>query len=67
MVGSHRLCRAARRGVGLSLLGSAAGTLLAFYMAFLGKYSLMTPLALLAFLLLWVLPVLLMSDWAGRY
>ena len=53
--------------VGLSLLGSAAGTLLAFYMAFLGKYSLMTPLALLAFLLLWVLPVLLMSDWAGRY
>ena len=67
VVGSHRLCRAARRGVGLSLLGSAAGTLLAFYMAFLGKYSLMTPLALLAFLLLWVLPVLLMSDWAGRY
>ena len=67
VVGSHRLCRAARRGVGLSLLGSATGTLLAFYMAFLGKYSLMTPLALLAFLLLWVLPVLLMSDWAGRY
>ena len=67
VVGSHRLCRAARRGVGLSLLGSAAGTLLAFYMAFLGKYSLMTPLALLAFLLLWVLPVLLMSDWTGRY
>ena len=67
VVGSHRLCRAVRRGLALSLLGSAAGTLLAFYMAFLGKYSLMTPLTLLAFLLLWVLPVLLLTDWTGRY
>ena len=66
-MGSHRLCRAVRRGLALSLLGSAAGTLLAFYMAFLGKYSLMTPLTLLAFLLLWVLPVLLLTDWTGRY
>ena len=67
VVGSCRLCRAVRRSLALSLLGSVAGTLLAFYMAFLGKYSLMTPLALLAFLLLWVLPVLLLTDWAGRY
>lgn len=67
VVGSHRLCRAMRRGLALSLLGSAAGTLLAFYMAFLGKYGLMTPLTLLAFLLLWVLPVLLLTDWTGRY
>ena len=67
VVGSHRLCRAVRRGLALSLLGSAAGTLLAFYMAFLGKYALMTPLTLLLFLLLWVLPVLLLTDWAGRY
>ena len=59
--------RAVRRGLALSLLGSAAGTLLAFYMALLGKYSLMTPLTLLAFLLLWVLPVLLLTDWTGRY
>ena len=67
VVGSHRLCRAVRRGLALSLLGSAAGTLLAFYMAFLGKYTLMTSLTLLLFLLLWVLPVLLLTDWTGRY
>ena len=67
LTGFYRLCRAVRRGLALSLLGSAAGTLLAFYMAFLGKYSLMPPLTLLAFLLLWVLPVLLLTDWTGRY
>jgi len=67
VVGSRRMCRAVRRSVMLSMLGSIAGTLLSFYMAFLGEYSLMTPVALLAFLLLWILPVLLMADWTGRY
>ena len=67
VVGSRRLCRAVRRSVGLSLLGSAAGTLLTAYLAALGAYALMSPLALEAFLLLWTLPVLLMSDLAGRY
>ena len=43
------------------------GTLLAFYLMFLGMYDLLTPMALVAFLLLWTLPVLLMADWTGRY
>mgnify|MGYP007042758184 CR=1 FL=1 len=51
----------------LSVLGSVAGTLLSFYMVFQGAYNLLTPLALLVFLLLWALPVLLLADWAGRY
>lgn len=67
VVGSRRMCTAARRGTGLSLLGSAVGTLLAFYMTSLGEYRLLTPLSLVAFLLLWVLPVLVMSDRVGRY
>ena len=66
VVGSRRMCRAVRRSIMLSMLGSISGTLLSFYMAFLGKYSLMTPMALLVFLLLWTLPVLLMADWTGR-
>lgn len=61
VVGSRRLCAAVRRSTGLSLLGSAAGTLLAFYMVFQGEYGLLTPLALLVFLLLWTLPVLLID------
>ena len=67
VVGSRRLCRAVRRTTALSLLGSAAGTLLAFYLVFQGAYSLISPLSLLVFLLLWTLPVLITADWAGRY
>ena len=67
VAGSRRLCQAVRRAVRLSLLGSVVGTLLAFYLVFLGAYSLLTPLALELFLLLWTLPVLLMADWTGRY
>jgi predicted PurR-regulated permease PerM len=48
------------------LLG-IAGTLLSFYLVFVSAYSLLTPLALQAFLLLWTLPVLLMADRSGRY
>ena len=67
VAGSRRLCKAVRRAAVLSILGSAAGTLLAFYLVFQGAYDLLTPLALEAFLLLWTLPVLLMADWTGRY
>ena len=67
VVGSRRLCKAVRRATALSVLGSTAGTLLAFYLVFQGAYNLLTPLALLVFLLLWTLPVLILSDWAGRY
>jgi hypothetical protein len=65
VVGSRRLCAATRRSTAFSLLGSAAGTLLAFYLSFLGSFSLMSPMTMLAFLLLWTLPALLLG-WAGR-
>ncbi len=67
VVGSRRMCKAVRQGAALSFFSSAAGTLLAFYLVFGGNYELLTPLALLTFLLLWTLPVLLLSDWVGRY
>ena len=66
VAGSLRLCKAVRRAAILSLLGSWAGALLAFYFTSLGAYDLLTPLGLELFLLLWTLPVLLMTDWAGR-
>lgn len=67
VAGSLRLCKAVRRAAAISLLGSWAGTLLAFYLTSLGAYELLNPLALEVFLLLWTLPVLLMADWTGRY
>ncbi len=67
VAGSRRLCRTVRRATFLGLLGSGAGTMLAFYLTMQAKYGLLTPLTLELFLLLWTLPVLLMSDGAGRY
>ncbi len=67
VAGSLRLCQAVRRAAAISLLGSWAGTLLTFYLTSLGSYTLMNPLTLEVFLLLWTLPVLLMSDWMRRY
>ena len=58
---------AVRRATWLSLAGSAAGVLLTAYLVSLGKFDLLTPLSLTVFLLLWTLPVVLMSDWTGRY
>lgn len=67
VVGSRRMCRTVRRAAALAILSSVAGTLLSFYLVFDGAYDLVAPLYLLAFLLLWTLPVLLMADWCGRY
>ena len=53
----HGAVRAGQRGRDAAVL----------YMVFQGAYNLLTPLALLVFLLLWALPVLLLADWAGRY
>ena len=66
VVGSRRLRCSVRNGTLLSMLGSVSGTLLAFYFCFQGGFALMPPVALLVFLLLWVVPVLLLTDWTGR-
>ena len=61
------MCRTVRRAAALAIVSSVAGTLLSFYLVFDGAYDLVSPLYLMAFLLLWTLPVLVMSDWCGRY
>ena len=66
-MGSRRLCKSAREGTVLALLGSIAGTLLTGYLANLGGFALMEPLVVLVFLLLWVAPVLLLAGWAGHF
>ena len=66
VTGSRRLCSAARRSTALGLLSSAAGTLLAYYLCMQQSFSLMGPLTMLVFLLLWLLPALLLTARAGR-
>ena len=66
VTGSRRLCSAARRSTALGLLSSAAGTLLAYYLCMQQSFSLMGPVTMLVFLLLWLLPALLLTARAGR-
>lgn len=67
VAGSRRLCSAVRGGTALSLLGSAAGTMLAYYLLGQQAYDLLSPLALEMFLLLWTVPVFLQAYRAGQY
>lgn len=57
-VDSRRLCQTVLVGNLLSIFSSIAGTLLGFYLTFTGSYAVLTPLLLLTFLLLWVVPML---------
>ena len=66
-VGSKRLCRAVRAGNALSLVTSAVGTTLSFYLSFLGAYSLLTPLKLACFLGLLAVSALVGGFFADRY
>ena len=62
VAGSKRLYRAVRWGTIISLFGSMAGTLLTFYLVFMGSVRVLSPGQLLLFLGLWLLPVLVLSG-----
>ena len=57
VAGSRRLCHVVRVGNLLSLLGAVFGALLGFYLTFAGSYNVLTPMLLLTYLLLWVVPM----------
>lgn len=54
---SRRLCQMARVGNLLSMLGGVFGALLAFYLTFVGSTDVLTPILLMTYLLLWVVPM----------
>ena len=58
VAGSRRLCHTVRIGNFLSMLSSVFGVLVGFYLTFTGSYSVLTPMLLLTYLLLWVIPML---------
>ena len=67
VLGSKRLCRSARRCTVLAFVAATLATLLAFYLTFVGAYSVLTPLSLLVFVLLWSLSALLDALLSDRY
>ena len=66
-VGSKRLCSAVRIGSTLAFFGSVAGTLLSFYLIFVGAYHALDPFAMLAFSSLWTLAALVDAAFVDRY
>ena len=58
VAGSRRLCHIVRIGNFLSMLSSVFGALVGFYLTFTGSYGVLTPMLLLTYLLLWVVPML---------
>ena len=58
VVSSRRLCQTTRVGNLIAIFSSIAGALLAFYLTFAGSYTALTPLLVLTYVLLWVVPML---------
>lgn len=64
---SKRLYRAARFGSIVCCVGSALGMALATYLTSIGAYTSLSVLNLMIYMLTWLAPVWLLSDWAHRF
>lgn len=62
VVGSRRMVRAVRTATVLGYIGSLCGVLLSYYLTSVGNFAVLTPLAMVVFLLLWLLPTLLIAG-----
>ncbi len=67
VIGSRRLRSVVRTGTWLCYLGAVVGLLLTYYLTSVGSYGTLSPLYMLGFLVLWLLPALLLSGLAKRY
>lgn len=67
VVGGRRLRSAVRFSTVLTCLGSAVGALLGFYLTFVAAYASLTPMNVMLFLLMWLVPTPLISGWVDRY
>ena len=66
-IGSRRLRSATRTGTWLCYLGAVVGLLLTYYLTSVGSYGTLSPLYMLGFLALWLLPTLLLSGLVKHY
>ena len=67
VVGSRRLRTAVRTSAVIACVGSVVGLLMSFYLTFVSAYASLSPVNLLLFCLLWLVPTLLISGWVDRY
>ena len=59
--------RQVRLSAGLACLGSAVGALLGFYLTFMAAYASLTAMNVMLFLLMWLVPTPLISNWVDKY
>lgn len=55
---SRRLCQIVKVGNFLSVMGNVFGALLGFYLTFVGRSDILSPVMLMVYLLLWTVPML---------
>ena len=67
VAGSRRAVKAIRTATVLSYIGAAAGIALAYYLTSIGNFALLTPLAMVLYQLLWLLPTLLLAGLVNHY
>ena len=67
VAGSRRAVKAVRTATILSYIGAAAGVVLAYYLTSVGNFALLTPIAMVLYQVLWLLPTLLLAGLVKHY
>ena len=67
VAGSRRAVKAVRTATILGYIGAAVGVALAYYLTSIGNFALLTPIAMVVFQLLWLLPTLLLAGLVKHY
>lgn len=67
VVGAKRLNTVTRINAVISVIGSIVGLLLAFYLTSQMAFGSLSVFNMLVFLLMWLVPILLISGWVTRY
>lgn len=67
ILGGRRLRTVVRLNTILALAASVVGALLGFYLAMMGAYYSLSPLNILFFLVMWLIPILLISNSVDQF
>ena len=67
VAGSRRAVKAVRTSTLLSYFGALAGIALVYYLTSVGNFALLTPLAMVLYQALWLLPTLLLAGLVRHY
>ena len=67
VAGSRRAVKVVRTATILSYIGAAAGVALAYYLTSVGNFDLLTPIAMVLYQVLWLLPTLLLAGLVKHY